>query len=147
MRTLYDRVSSFKQKNPLTIVWRMKKHVGVVELHINPDEEVLYAFAGQLNDVWYDIVSSCVVCLTNKRILIGQKKLFWGYKYISITPDLFNDLNLRARLIFGTAIIDTLQEKVYISNIDKRGLCEIETEISSYMIKEKKKYANKIKEG
>lgn len=144
---LDNTVINFKKKYPLTIAWRLRKHTEVITQHINPDETVLYGFCGQLNDYWYDIFYSCVVCLTNQRILIGQKKLFWGYKYISITPDLFNDLNLRAGLIFGNAIIDTINEKVVISNIDKRALIEIETAISSYMMKEKQKYASKLKRG
>ena len=37
-------------------------------------------------------------------------------------------------------IIDTVKEKVIISNIDKHGLDDIETSITEYMIKEKKKY-------
>lgn len=142
---LYNAVLKFKGKYPLTVAWRLKKHAAVIEQHINPDETILYAFCGQLNEYWYDIFYSCVVCLTNQRILIGQKKVLWGYKYISITPDMFNDLNLRAGLIFGNAIIDTISERVIISNIDKKALIEIETAISSYMIKEKQKYASKLR--
>ena len=146
MQKIYHQILDFQKKYPLTIGWRLNKHAKVLDLHINPDERALYAFYGQKNDVWYDVFSTCVVCLTSKRILIGQKKLLWGYKYISITPHMFNDLNLRARLFWGISIIDTIQEQVKITNIDKRALGEIETKISSYMLKEKQKYLNPGKE-
>ena len=43
-------------------------------------------------------------------------------------------------LIWGDVIIDTVKEKVHLSNIDPKGLIEIETVITEFMMKEKKKY-------
>ena len=69
-----ERVVSYKKKYSKTIAWRLKSHAKVVERHLNPGEEVLYAFAGQKNDKFYDVWTSCVVALTNKRIITTESK-------------------------------------------------------------------------
>ena len=40
----YDKVKAFKQKFGGTVSWRLKKHCSVIDKHINPNEELLYAF-------------------------------------------------------------------------------------------------------
>lgn len=138
---VYSMVRSFKRKYPLTISWRLKQHCKVVENFLNPDEEVRYAFAAQKNNNPLDIVTTYVVVLTNKRILLGTKRLLFGYFYTSITPDLFNDLKVSMGIVWGKIIIDTIKERVYLTNIERDALDEIETNISQYMLQEKQKYA------
>ena len=143
MGKVYDQVSMFKSKYPGTITWwRLKKHARVIEQHLNADEEPLYSFAGQKNDDMLDIFSTAVLCLTNKRILIGQDHLLTGYTLNSITPDLFNDLQVYSGIMFGKITIDTLKELVVFTNLDKKSLPEIETAISNNMMEQKKKYSN-----
>lgn len=137
---VYNKVKEFKRKYPRTIAWRLKKNSKVVQMHLNPGERVLYAFCGQKNDNPLDIITTCVIAVTNKRLVIGQKRVVFGYFYYSITPDLYNDLQIRNGLIWGDVIIDTVKEKVHLSNIDPKGLIEIETVITEFMMKEKKKY-------
>lgn len=137
---VYNKVKEFKRKYPRTIAWRLKKNSKVVQMHLNPGEKVLYAFCGQKNDNPLDIITTCVIAVTNKRLVIGQKRVVFGYFYYSITPDLYNDLQIRNGLIWGDVIIDTVKEKVHLSNIDPKGLIEIETVITEFMMKEKKKY-------
>lgn len=139
-RDVYARVKAFKRKYPLTVAWRLKAHCKVVEGFLNPDEEVRFAFAAQKNDNPLDIITTNVIVLTNKRILIASKRLIFGYFYTSITPDLFNDLKVRMGIIWGKVIIDTVKEKVFLSNIQPAALDEIETQISDYMLCEKCKY-------
>lgn len=143
MSSVYKKVMEFKSKHPLTIAFRTRSHSKVVDLHLNPDEEVLYAFCGQKNESSLMIINSCVVALTNKRIIIGQKRLLWGYFFTAITPDMYNDLKVRKNLIFSDIEIDTVKENVYLSNIDPRGAIEVETKITSFMMEEKKKYGKK----
>lgn len=144
MGKVYDQVCMFKAKYPHTITWfRLKKHAAIVEKHLNPDEEPIYSFAGQRNNDMLDIWSTCVVCLTNKRILIGQDNIIVGYTLNSITPDLFNDMQIYQGILFGKITIDTIKETVYITNLDKKALPEVETAISSFMMEEKKKYQKK----
>lgn len=137
---VYKKVKEFKRKFPMTIGWRLRANSKVVEQFLNPGEKVLYAFTAQKNDNPLDILTTCVVTLTNKRILIGQKRVVFGFLYTSITPDMFNDLKIRMGLIWGKIIIDTVNELVVLTNIQKEALDEIETNISEYMMKEKQKY-------
>lgn len=140
MGKVYDEALKFKRKYPGTVAWRLKKHSKVVEEHLNPDEEVLYAFTGQRNNEFYDMISTSVFIITNKRLLIGQKRLLFGYFLYSITPDMFNDLSVISGLIWGKVCIDTINEQVYVSNLSKRSLDEIETKVTEYMMEEKKEY-------
>lgn len=142
MKDVYKRVKEFKKKHPMTVAWRLKANSKVVEKHINPDEEVLYAFAAQKSDSSLDVFSTAVVALTNKRILIGRKRAVFGYFLDSITPDMFNDLKVMSSMIWGKIYIDTVKEFITLSNIDKGALDEIETEISTYMMEAKKLYPN-----
>ncbi len=141
--TVYDYVKKFKEKYPATIAWRLKKNSEVVQMHINPDEEVIYAFAAQKNDNPFDIITTCVVAITNKRIIIGQKRVLFGYFYYSITPDLYNDIQVRKGLFWGNIIIDTVKEVITLSNISPKALIEIETQITDFMMKVKQKYKTK----
>lgn len=140
MSVVYDKVMEYKNKYSGTIAWRLKKHCKVIDDYINPDEEVLYAFCGQKNDCWYDITTSCVVVLTNKRLLIGQKRVVWGSFFTQITPDLYNDMKIYNGLFFGKIIIDSVKEVVTLSNLSKSSLDEIETNISEFMMNAKQKY-------
>lgn len=138
---VYDHVRLFKKKYTGTVTWwRLKSHADVVERHLNPGERVMYAFAGQKNDLFYDVFSTCVVAVTNKRLLIGQKRLLFGYFLTSITPDLFNDMEVYQGLLWGKITIDTVKEVVVISNLSKKSLPEIETSVTEFMMEEKKKY-------
>lgn len=138
--SVYEMACEFKRKYKMTVAWRLKRNSSIIEQHINPDEYVLYAFAAQKNDNPFNILGTAVIALTNKRIIIGRDRVVIGYFFDSITPDMFNDLKLKSGILWGKVIIDTVKERVFLSNIDKRALGEIETQISSYMMEEKKKY-------
>ena len=133
-------VNRFKDKYPLTVGWRPRLNSSVIDKHLNKDEKVLYAFIAQKNDNPFQFFESGVVALTNKRILIGRKRVLFGYFLNSITPDLFNDLSITSGVIWGKVYIDTVKELVTLSNIDKHALSELETVISEYMVKMKKTY-------
>lgn len=140
MGKCYELAKEFKKKYPMTIAFRISKHCEIIEKHLNPDEQVLYAFPAQKNVSIFEIFYTNVVALTNKRILIATKRVLWGYFLVTITPDMFNDLTIRKGLIFGSVLLDTVKERVALSNIDPNALPEIETIISEYMMEEKKKY-------
>ena len=147
MGKIYERVKAFKKKYKLTISWRLRAHSKVIERHLNDGEEVFYIFAAQKNDSTFNIFSTAVVAITNKRIMIAQKRLFFGYFFTSITPDLFNDLKVHMGIIWGKVYIDTAKEFVAFSNIQSSALPEIETNVTEYVMREKKKYGNLNKEG
>lgn len=137
---IYEEIKKFKKKYPMTVAWRLKKHAKIIQKFLNPGEELIFVFAGQKNYNPFNIISTYIVVLTNKRIILAQKRLLFGFFYTTITPDLFNDLKVKQGIIWGKIIIDTIKEEVVISNIDKNALDDIETSISEYMMKEKKKY-------
>jgi len=140
---IYDEARLFKRKFRGTVAFRIKKHSSVLEKHLNPGEKVIYVFCGQKNYNSYMFINSCVIALTNKRLMIGQKRLLWGYFFTTVTPDLYNDLKVRKNLIWSDIEIDTVKENVYLSNIAPEGAVEIETVVTEFMMKEKKKYAKK----
>ena len=140
-KTVYERLLEFKKKYPMTLAWRLRKHANIIEKHLNPDEKVLYAFAAQKNDNPLDILSTFAVVLTNKRIMLGRKRILFGYFFTAITPDLFNDLKVFMGIIWGRIYIDTVKEFTPISNIDRHALPEIETKITEFMMEEKRKMA------
>lgn len=137
---VYSKVKDFKRRYPLTIAWRLRAHCKIIEKHLNPGEIVKYAFAAQKNDNVLDIFTTNVFVMTNKRILIGTKRVLWGYFFTVITPDMFNDLTVKMGLIWGKVYIDTVKELVCMSNIQKGALPEIETFVTEYLMNEKKKY-------
>lgn len=139
----YELAKQFKRKYPLTIAWRIKQHCKVIDTHLNPGEEVLYVFMGQKNLSSFDFVNTNLVVLTTKRLMIATKRLLFGYFFIAITPDMFNDLTVIDGIIWGKIKIDTIKEEVLLSNIDPKALPEIETKVSDYMIKEKRRYAQR----
>lgn len=143
MGRVYDLVKEYKRKYPLTICHRLKSHSKVIEMHLNPGEVCNYAFPGQKNEKLFDIFDTCIVAITNHRILVAQKKVFFGYYLSSITPDLYNDMKLRAGIIFGLLRMSTVKEEFVFSDIAKKSLPEIETQISSFMYEAKKRLVEK----
>ena len=139
MNYICEQAIEFKKKYPTTIAWRLKKHSEVIKKHLSADEAILYVFAGQKSPFIWDMFSTYLVTLTNKRILVAEKRLLFGYYFISITPEMFNDLSVQSGILWGKVFIDTIKEQVIINNIDKRALAEIQNRVSEYMLEEKRK--------
>ena len=60
--------------------------------------------------------------------------------------DLILLLIFKTNIIWGKVIIDTIKEKVILSNIDPNALPEIEENVSNVMMEEKKKYIQRESE-
>ena len=135
---IYEKVRDFKRRFPGTVSWRLWSHSKVASKLINKDEKILYAFASQKSTGIFNISSTFVIVVTDKRLVLAQKRIFYGYFYYSITPDMFNDLTLKMGLIWGKAIIDTVKEQVFLSGLTKGALEEVETVLSKYMIQKKR---------
>ena len=140
MGNVYEMIRTFKRRFRGTICWRIKAHSKVIQKHLNPDEYVLYAFAAQKGYSTFEIFNTYAVAVTNKRIVLAQKRVLFGYLFLSVTPDLFNDLTVNTGLVWSKVIIDTVKEVMTLSNISKKAAEEIETSITEMMIREKKKY-------
>ena len=132
---IYQQAMMFKRKFPKTIAWRIKAHSKIAQLHINPDEEVKYVFVGQKNAHSYEIFRTFIIVITDKRIIVAQKRLLFGYLFISITPEMYNDISIIMGILWGKVCLDTVKEVVMISNIEKKALPEIEPDISQTMMK------------
>ena len=144
---VYNLARRFQNKYFGTIAFRIKAHSNVVADHINSNEKILYVFCGQKGGSNKEIFSSCVVALTNQRIIIGTKRVLWGYFLTTITPDLFNDLKVQSGFVFGRILIDTAKEKLAISNLAKSSLKEVETAISTYINQYRNKKENDKEES
>ena len=139
MNYICEKAKEFKKKYPMTVAWRLNSHSKVIKKHLSSDEAILYVFAGQKSPFIWDMFSTYLVVLTNKRILVAEKRLLFGYYFISVTPEMFNDLSVQSGIIWGKVFIDTIKEQVIINNIDKRALAEIQNKVSEYMLEEKRK--------
>ena len=142
-KSINKLANDFLSKYPLTIAWRITQHAKIMEKHLNPDEEVFYLFVAQKNVNPFDIFSTCIVALTNKRIMVAQKRVIPGYNLKSVTPDLFNDFSVYKGIIFGKVYIDTVKEFIGLSNLDPKALPEIETNLSEYLLRIKEKYGQR----
>ena len=143
---IYKRVKEFKRKYPLTVAFRLKAHAKVASKFVGDDEEVKYVFAAQKNYNSYEIINTNIIVLTDKRLVVATKRLAFGYFLKVITPDMFNDLTIKNGIIWGKVIIDTVKEKVILSNIDPNALAEIDDNITMTMIEEKKEFGKEVKE-
>lgn len=145
MSNTYKLAKDFMKKYPMTVAWRIKEHCDIIDKHLNPGEKILYLFLGQKNDRAIDLVNTNVIAFTNKRIMVGTKRVVFGYFFKSITPDMYNDLSVSKGIIWGRIVIDTIKEVITITNVDARALDEIETNITEIMIKNKKEYNSNMK--
>jgi len=143
MGIVYNKVMQFRRSFGGGIAWRLKRHAAVIEKHLNPGEEVLYVFCGQRNLGDFEWFNTYICVITTKRMLFGHKNLLWGYVLSSVTPDMYNDLQVFQGLIWGKIVIDTVKEQIILTNLPKHSLDDIETNISEYMMEQKKLYTNK----
>lgn len=144
-KTVLQCVLEFKKRYPITIMWRVKKHCQVIEKHLNRSEKVLYAFAAQKNNSPTQIFDTAVLCVTTERILIAQDQILYGYTLSSITPEMYNDLQVFSGIFWGKITIDTVKEVIHFTNFQKKALAEVESVISMYMMEAKKMYPDKEK--
>lgn len=126
-------------RHPFTVAFRIREHAKVASQFVGEDEEIKYVFVAQKNFNSWDFVNTNIIVLTDKRLIVATKRLIFGYFFRMITPDMFNDLTIKKGIIWGKVIIDTISEKVVLSNIDCGALAEIDDNITMYMLEQKKK--------
>lgn len=135
------KAREFRRRYPLTLAFRLKAHSKILAKHLNNGEKILYVFTAQKGGSNWDIVSTYVVAITNRRIMIARKRLLFGYFFLAITPDLFNDIKVKMGLLWAKLEIDTVKEFIVLSNIQSGAASEIESAITQYVMREKKRIA------
>ena len=143
LNEVYDMVHNFLKKYPATIARRLRQHCKVLTKHLNNDEKIIYIFPAQRNTNPFNVFATCLVTFTSKRIILAQKRVLWGYTFVSVTPDMFNDFEVYKGMIFGRLDIDTIKEVIRLSDISPKALVEIETNLSEYLLKVKPKFLKK----
>lgn len=143
MGEIEKKVYEYMALNPGSVAWRIHKHCKIIEKHLNDDEEVKFVFVGQKNEEFYNFFTTAVLVLTNQRLMIAQKRVLWGYFFKSITSEMFNDLTVYQGFFWGKIKIDTIKEEVVLTNVSKKGLDDIETNITLNMMKIKPDNKNK----
>lgn len=144
----FGKLKLYLDKYPKGVTWfRLKKHCAIVDKHLNPGETINFVLAGQLDNDQLSFFNTGVLVITSERLIVAQNRLLIGYKFSSITPDLYNDMQVDCGLLWGTLCIDTVKEKIYVSNLDKRALPEIETSITTFMCDAKKNTSNSENES
>lgn len=141
IRFITCQAKKFRRKYPLTIAFRLKAHSKVLASHLNDGEKITYVFAAQKGHSSFDILSTYVIVVTDKRIMVARKRLFFGYFFIAVTPEMFNDIKVRMGIIWAKLEIDTVKEHIILSNIQRKAAAEIESYVTGYMTREKKKCA------
>lgn len=139
IRFIYLQAKKFRRKHPLTIAFRLKAHSKILAKHLNDGEKIRYVFAAQKGPSSYDIFSTYVIAITDRRIMVGRKRLLFGYFFLGITPELFNDIKVKMGLIWARVEIDTVKEFIVFSNIQSSAASEIETAVTQYVMKQKNK--------
>lgn len=139
IKFIYRQARKFKRKYPLSIAFRLKAHSKVLASHLNDGEEIRYVFAAQKGPSSLDVLSTYVIAVTNRRIMLARKRLLFGYFFTAVTPDMFNDIKVRVGIIWAKLEIDTVKEFIILSNIQKKAVAEIETSVTDYVMEEKKK--------
>lgn len=135
---VYRQAKKYRRKYPFSVVFRLKAHSKILAKHLNPGEKIGYVFAAQKGPSSFDIVSTYVVAVTDKRIMIARKRLLFGYFFLAVTPDLFNDIKVRKGIFWSKIEIDTVKEFIILSNIQPSAASEIETAITQYVMRKKK---------
>lgn len=91
------------------------KHFKVIEDNLTPDEEVLMTFIGLHNYISttkHD--SNYAYAITNKRIIMAQKKLI-GENVKLVLLDNLNDVSLQTGIVFGIINFDTIKEEFNVA--------------------------------
>ena len=135
------KAREFRRRYPLTLAFRLKAHSKILVKHLNDGEKILYVFTAQKGGSNWDVISTYVVAITDKRIMIARKRLLFGYFFLAITPDLFNDIKVKMGLLWAKIEIDTVKEFIVLSNIQSGAASEIESAITKYVMREKRKFA------
>lgn len=91
------------------------KHFEVIAGSLAPDEEVLVTFMGPLcSPNTYREGDTFAFAMTDKRFLIGRKKVFTGEEIYTIYVDQVTNITLDAGIITGMMGVETLNKTFHV---------------------------------
>lgn len=108
--------------NKLGTGWNEKwgiKHFKLIEESLLPHEEVKMPFIGlhnYISSTKHD--GNFAYAVTNKRIIMAQKKQITGENFQTVSLDNINDITFKSGVLFGILTIDTIKETFNIG-LDK----------------------------
>ena len=118
------------------------KHFGLIQNNLIDGEKVLLPFIGFYN---YSSMTKhsgyFAYAITNKRILMAQKKLF-GETGQTVSLDNINDITYKSGFVWGVLTIDTIKE-VFNVGLDKKSADKIHKAVISQF----QKYKDSNKSG
>lgn len=108
--------------NKLGSGWNRKwgtKHFKIIEENLLPGEEIKMPFIGLHNSISVSKHDGhFAYALTNKRIMMAQKKAVTGEIFQTVSLNNINDITFQSGLIYGKLTIDTIKETFNIE-VDK----------------------------
>ena len=105
-----------------------KKHFGIIERNLGPNEEVLMTFIGLKDYISpSNHKNNYAYAITNKRMMFAQKKLL-KEDFKSVMIDKINDIGATSGLLLGAITIDTLSE-IFNVGVDKATAERISQEL------------------
>ena len=118
MKTAQEMVAFIERHNlgrGISKAWDLK-HCGVIEKMLDADEDIKFCFAGfkQADKKSKDeSTGGCIIAVSNKRILLGQKKAI-GQVSQTVLLDQLNDITTKRGLAKAYITIDTKKEKIQL---------------------------------
>ena len=104
--------------------WNKKwgiKHFKLVEENLLPNEEVKMVFIGlhnYISSTKHD--GNFAYAITNKRIIMAQKKQITGENFQTVSLENINDITFKSGVLLGTLTVDTIKETFNIG-LDKES--------------------------
>jgi hypothetical protein len=122
MKSIYEKALEFKNRYPGTFGYRLKKHAKVIEDNLLEGEKVTNVYCGSLGTF-----DTAILAITNKRIILGHKKLFFGSKCVSINNDKICSVNAYNGMIWGKVIISSLSDDYFaLYHLGKKASTKIQ---------------------
>ncbi|MGU8907281.1 PH domain-containing protein [Clostridium perfringens] len=107
------------------------KHFKLIEENLLPNEEVKMVFIGlhnYISSTKHD--GNFAYAITNKRIIMAQKKQITGENFQTISLDNINDITFKSGVLLGILTVDTIKETFNIG-LDKGSAKSINSTLHS----------------
>ena len=127
---LYQYCEDNKLTDGQSRKWGLK-HFGVVAAQLEPDEDVRMAFVGLHNQDGMKNDGNFAYAVTNKRILLGQKKLM-GQDLATVMLPQITDVTTSTGMLLGTVTINTLGT-IFNVGINKQAVQAVSDRLHSLL--------------